>query len=107
MENWYVSNFHIQASRAVQELTISEHLSSEGENLAAVTQFIYSNHPEIFSKILEKMKKRVPGIEGVTANDTIDGRIVLKFKDGSFKDPFIARYVSDGTLKMFAYLILS
>lgn len=106
LENWYVSNFHIQASRAVQELTISEHLSSEGENLAAVTQFIYSNHPEIFRKILEKLKKRVPGIEGVTANDTIDGRIVLKFKDGSFKDPFIARYVSDGTLKMFAYLIL-
>ena len=23
-----------------------------------------------------------------------------------FKDPFISRYVSDGTLKMFAYLIL-
>jgi predicted ATPase len=31
---------------------------------------------------------------------------VLKFQDGSFKDPFVARYVSDGTIKMFAYLVL-
>ncbi len=34
------------------------------------------------------------------------GRLVLRFQDGSFKDPFIARYVSDGTIKMFAYLVL-
>jgi predicted ATPase len=31
---------------------------------------------------------------------------VLRFQDGAFKDPFIARYVSDGTIKMFAYLVL-
>ena len=31
---------------------------------------------------------------------------MLRFQDGSFRDPFIARYVSDGTIKMFAYLIL-
>ena len=36
----------------------------------------------------------------------MDGRIVLRFQDGAFKDPFIARYVSDGTIKMFAYLVL-
>jgi predicted ATPase len=30
----------------------------------------------------------------------------LKFQDGAFKDPFIDRYVSDGTIKMFAYLVL-
>jgi len=52
------------------------------------------------------MKKRVPGISKVEAKETEDGRIVLKFQDGSFKDPFIARYVSDGTIKMFAYLLL-
>ena len=35
-----------------------------------------------------------------------DGRLVLRFQDGSFKDPFVSRYVSDGTIKMFAYLVL-
>lgn len=31
---------------------------------------------------------------------------MLRFKDGAFEDPFLARYVSDGTIKMFAYLLL-
>jgi len=52
------------------------------------------------------MSQRVPGIKDVKATETADGRIVLQFQDGSFKDPFVARYVSDGTIKMFAYLLL-
>jgi hypothetical protein len=38
------------------------------------------------------MKDRVPGIENVEAKLTEDGRIVLRFQDGAFKDPFVARY---------------
>ena len=52
------------------------------------------------------MRQRIPGVTNVEAEATVDGRIVLKFQDGSFRDPFIARYVSDGTIKMFAYLLL-
>ena len=52
------------------------------------------------------MGQRVPGVTQVEAKATEDGRLVLRFKDGTFRDPFIARYVSDGTIKMFAYLIL-
>ena len=52
------------------------------------------------------MRERVPGVDKVEATETIDGRIVLQFSDGSFKDPFISRFVSDGTIKMFAYLVL-
>ena len=61
---------------------------------------------QFFNDILEKMAQRVPGVSNVEATDTEDGRILLRFQDGSFKDPFIARYVSDGTIKMFAYLLL-
>jgi predicted ATPase len=52
------------------------------------------------------MKSRVPGIGDIQPESTADGRLLLKFQDGSFKDPFIDRYVSDGTIKMFAYLVL-
>jgi predicted ATPase len=52
------------------------------------------------------MKKRVPGIESVVAKETEDGYIVLRFQDGQFKNPFSAKFVSDGTIKMFTYLIL-
>ena len=30
----------------------------------------------------------------------------MKFQDGKFKDPFSAKFVSDGTIKMFTYLVL-
>ena len=55
--------------------------------------------------ILLKMKERVPGISNVEASIS-DGYIMLKFADGKFKNPFSARFVSDGTIKMFAYLIM-
>ena len=37
---------------------------------------------------------------------TEEGRLLLKFQDGAFEDPFLARHVSDGTIKMLAYLTL-
>ena len=55
---------------------------------------------------MEKMRLRVPGVSSVEPESTADGRLLLKFQDGSFKDPFIDKYVSDGTIKMFAYLLL-
>lgn len=106
LENWHISDFHIQQSRPEREAGYAEHLSKEGENLALVTQFLYNRHPDIFQKILEKLKQRVPGISQVDAKITEEGRVLLRFKDGDFQDPFLARYVSDGTIKMFAYLVL-
>lgn len=106
LESWYVSNFKVDAAQTVEDSAYSEHLSVSGNNLAQVTKYIYETHPEIFSKILDKLQSRIPGIEKVEALETPDGRIVLQFKDGSFKDPFISRFVSDGTIKMFAYLVL-
>ena len=106
IENWHVSDFHIEHARTSREAGYAEHLSTTGENLPLVAQYLFENHPAIFNVVLEKMQQRVPGIEKVSAESTVDGRIILRFKDGSFKDPFIANHVSDGTIKMFAYLLM-
>lgn len=106
IESWHVSDFHIGDARPSQEAGYAEHLSTRGENMPLVAQYLYENHPDIFKHILKIMAERVPGVSKVEATNTDDGRILLKFQDGSFKDPFIARYVSDGTIKMFAYLLL-
>ncbi|MCA2813225.1 MAG: AAA family ATPase [Microcystis sp. M090S1] len=106
IENWHVSDFHISEARGSKEISYAEHLSPTGDNIATVAQYIYQQYPEIFQQILEKMKQRVPGISSVEAKETEDGRLILRFQDQAFKDPFIDRYVSDGTMKMFAYLIL-
>ncbi len=106
IENWHVSDFHISEARGSKDALYAEHLSPTGDNMASVAQYIYQNHSDLFQTILTKMQERVPGISKVEAKDTEDGRLILKFQDQAFKDPFIDRYVSDGTMKMFAYLIL-
>ena len=106
LENWHISDFHIGDARPSAEAGYSEHLSTRGDNVAQVAQYLFERHPKRFARVLEAMRQRVPGVEKVEARPTEDGRLVLRFQDGSFKDPFIARYVSDGTIKMFAYLVL-
>lgn len=106
LESWYIASFQVPESIKNLRTGQSDKLSANGDNVALVADYIYENHPDVFNKILEKMKLRIPGISSVHAEKTIDGRIILLFQDGSFKDPFTSNYVSDGTLKMFAYLIL-
>jgi predicted ATPase len=106
IENWYVSDFHINKVRPEQEADYAEHLSREGENLSLVIQYLHNHHRKIFDKIIGKIKKRVPGITNVESKTTEEGRVLLKFQDGAFEDPFLAKFVSDGTIKMLAYLVL-
>ena len=106
IENWHISDFHIAEARPSAEAGFAEHLSTRGDNVAQVAQYLYEHHSERFENILASMRLRVPGVTGIEAKPTEDGRLVLRFQDGTFKDPFIARYVSDGTIKMFAYLVL-
>lgn len=107
IENWHVSDFHINLARGSKEaIGEYEHLSVSGDNLQLVARNIFENHPDIFEKIVDAMKHRVPGVSQVKPVLTEDGRLILNFQDSTFKDPFIDRYVSDGTIKMFAYLVL-
>jgi len=107
IESWHVSDFHISAARGRKEASgDSEHLAETGDNLPRVAQYLHEQHPDVFKKILNTMIKRVPGVSAVEPVLMDDGYLTLKFQDGSFKTPFLDRYVSDGTIKMFAYLVM-
>ncbi len=106
IEGWYISDFQINASRQTQDIAYSEQVSSSGDNLANAAKYMKDHHPQLFEGLLQKMKERIPGISNVEAKETDDARIVLRFSDGQFKDPFTARFVSDGTIRMFAYLMI-
>ena len=106
IENWHISDFHISRATGEPEAGFAEHLSREGENLPLVVQYIHQHHRTVFNEIIARLEQRVPGIKNVDSKTTEEGRVLLKFRDGAFEDPFLARYVSDGTIKMLAYLIL-
>ena len=107
IENWHVSDFHISAARGSKDAVgVDDHLSVTGDNLQLVARHIHEEHPGIFQEIVRRMRERVPGVSSVVPKPTEDGRLLLQFQDGAFVDPFVDRYVSDGTIKMFAYLVL-
>lgn len=106
INRWYVSDFHIDQARSDRDSGQIDHLSREGENLASVLQYLQKQHPKILERIIDRLRHRIPGVTKVESKTTEEGRVLLKFQDGAFEDPFLARYVSDGTIKMLAYLIL-
>jgi len=106
LEQWLVSNLQNEEMRRINEIGADQQLSASGNNLAQVASFLHQYHPKIFQTILDKMKQRVPGVDSVEAKQNDAGQILLKFSDRNFADPFISKHTSDGTIKMFAYLVL-
>ncbi len=103
---WHVSYLSSEDARGQPEAGPQERLSKTGDNLANVIQYLSEEHPEILESIFSRLRERVPKVETVTADQMPDGRLLLQIKDAPFAEPVMARFASDGTLKMLAYLVL-
>jgi len=106
IENWYLSYFEPDAARSLPLSGAQKHLNRRGDNLGNVVQYMEREHKHKFKKILEKIADKIPGIEKIDTEPTNDGRLLLRFNNKGFQDPFYAQKMSDGTLKVFAYLLL-
>ena len=103
---WHVSYLSAESVRGQPEAGPAERLTRTGDNLANVVQYLAERHPERLESIFEALRARVPRIERVLADTMQDGRLLLQIKDAPFSHPVLARFASDGTLKMLAYLVL-
>jgi predicted ATPase len=106
IESWFLSYFTPDQARQLTVAGTMKHLSREGDNIANVLQYLVNEHPDTVQSILLALSERVPQLERVNSQPMIDGRLALLFKDKPFTQPFLARFASDGTLKLLAYLIL-
>ena len=106
IEGWYLSYFTPDAARSLPLAGPQKHLNIHGDNLGNVVQFMEREHPKKFKTILERISAKIPGVDKIDSQRTDDGRLLLRFNDNAFKDPFYAQQISDGTLKVFAYLLL-
>ena len=104
--DWYVSYLSIDDTRSQPEAGPQERLSKTGDNLANVIQYLKEQHPDRLEQIFRVLGKRVPRLEKVLADAMPDGRLLLQIKDAPFSQPVLARFASDGTLKMLAYLVV-
>lgn len=106
IEGWYLSYFTPDAARSLPMAGPQRHLNMHGDNLGNVVQFMEREHPKRFDAILRDIASKIPGIERIDTEKTADGRLLLRFNDRGFTDPFYSQQMSDGTLKVFAYLLL-
>lgn len=106
INGWYLSYLTADHTRGTPEAGPQERLSETGDNLANVIQYLKEQHPEQLNQILSILANRIPQLEGVYAAMMQDGRLLLQIKDAPFNRPILAKFASDGTLKMMAYLLV-
>lgn len=103
---WHVSYLSADSARGQPEAGPQERMTRTGDNLANVIQYLAEQHGDRLERIFEVLRGRVPRIERVLAETMQDGRLLLQVKDAPFSHPVLAKWASDGTLKMLAYLVL-
>ena len=106
IEGWYLSYFTPDAARSLPLAGPQKRLNIHGDNLGNVVQFMEREHPKRFQAILNRIAEKIPGVNKIDTEKTNDGRLLLRFNDKGFQDPFYSQQMSDGTLKVFAYLLL-
>jgi predicted ATPase len=103
---WYLSYLTADNTRVTPEAGPQERLSATGDNLPNVIQYLMEQHENRLQQILGTLSRRVPRLEKVEAELLADGRLLLQIKDAPFDKPILAKFASDGTLKMLAYLTI-
>lgn len=103
---WYLSYLTADSTRGFSEAGPQERLSATGDNLPNVIQYLKEQHEDRLNLILDTLSRRVPRLEKVDSEFMPDGRLLLQIKDAPFDQPILAKFASDGTLKMLAYLTL-
>ncbi|MGL6194286.1 MAG: AAA family ATPase, partial [Thermoguttaceae bacterium] len=77
LSGWYLCFFSPNAARGLPPSGPQQHLSSRGENLANVVQYLQREHPVLFQNIIERVSKKIPGISKIWTTVTEDSRLLL------------------------------
>lgn len=106
LSGWYLSYFVPQLARTQPMSGAEPHLDRTGENLAKYLQFIFRENPVGFQQMLERIARKIPGLERIEPVPAPDKRLLLAFYAKGYDEPFFQQDMSDGTLKMLAYLLM-
>lgn len=106
IEGWYLSYFVPDAMRTLQAAGAQRHLDREGKNVSNYLQHLQRSHPERLRRALEEVSRKVPGVLQISCETSQDRRLLIRFEMQGYDQPFYQADMSDGTLKLFAYLLL-
>lgn len=106
IQGWHFSDIDVSSMRPTREFGPASHLSESGDNLSLVLTYLHQHHRAAFDDIARLLVQRIPWVDGIEPHVTEYERVMLRFHDRRFTMPFLSHHVSDGTLKLLAYLTL-
>jgi predicted ATPase len=106
IEQWYLSYFVPDAARELPPAGAQPRLDRKGSNVGNVLQHLEKRYPKQFDAIIARVTESIPGLTKITPRKSDDGRLLLRFDESGYSDPFYQQSMSDGTLKMLAYAVL-
>lgn len=106
IDQWYLSYFVPDAARTLPVAGAQRWLDRTGANVGNVLQYYERQYPAQFKQILRRLAKAIPGLKRIQTEPSRDRRLLLKFDEEGYSDPFYQQSMSDGTLKMLAYAAL-
>jgi predicted ATPase len=106
LSGWYLSYFVPDLARNQPMSGAEPHLDRTGENLGKYLQFIQRSNPDAFRAMLDRIARKIPGLVRIEPFTAPDRRLLLAFHATGYADPFFQQDMSDGTLKLLAYMLL-
>ena len=106
IKGWYLSYFTPDAARGLPIAGPQRHLNVHGDNMAMLFSSWSAKTRSASNRFCGASPSGYPGSKSIETKVTEDKRVLLRFNDKGFTDPFFAQQMSDGTLKLFAYMLL-
>ena len=102
----YLSNVEVARAKRPSDVSGDRWLSEDGDNLAEVIRRLKDEDEQGLDKAVGSAKRMIPGLAGVSVTEMPDGRAYLQIEDDTYDKSFGALHVSDGSIKVLAYLVL-
>nr|MDO8077031.1 AAA family ATPase [Candidatus Freyarchaeota archaeon] len=103
MDRWRFYSFTVPSIRRENSARKQLNLERDGSNLAQVLLTLKTERPKAFSAIEEVLKLAIPEVEELLTPLTEEGNTYVAIQEKGFA-PFDYHQVSDGTLRLLAYI---
>jgi len=104
LTSWRSYNFITSEMRKTYSAKKKLILDKNGGNLAQVLLSLHNERPKMFDKIENMLKQAIPQIDELLTPLTEGGDTYVAIREKGFDSPFDYFQVSDGTLRLLAYI---
>lgn len=103
LKNWFLCYFSPMAAREISNAGPQKYLNRLGNNINNVAEYMYREDRKEFSKILENIQTKLPGIQEIKPVKMPNGQLVLEFLEQGFEQPengLYHKYLADLAVQM-------